>query len=259
MKVADIDPQRRAALDAGQAQSATLTEALAVDFAALLAACFPALPADLVAQVRAARGEGISRRMALVGQILLAQYGADGVAALTSHPSDTVRGWACFAVAGQDSLALADRLTAMRGLADDPHFGVREWAWLAVRPHIAADLDTTIALLAGWTPEPSAHLRRFASEATRPRGVWCPHLGPLKANPALGLPILAPLRADPDRYVQDSVGNWLNDAAKSKPDWVVDLCERWTADSPSPATHRICAKALRSLTPKKAAKSAKSR
>lgn len=110
--IADIAPARLDLLNAGSVASATLTEGLAIDFAQLLAAA------------------GITRRMALAAQLLL-EANAD-LALLQAHPSDTVRGWACFAIAAQTVSTLPQQLAAMRALADDGHFGVREWAWLAL-------------------------------------------------------------------------------------------------------------------------------
>ena len=245
--IADIAPARLAQLNGGEVASATLTEGLAIDFALLLAAAVPTIGAARLEQMRALATAGITRRMALAAQLLL-DANAD-LAPLQAHPSDTVRGWACFAIAAQPQpgLDLAGQLTAMRPLADDLHFGVREWAWLALRPRLAAQLEPAIALLAPWTGEPSERLRRFASEALRPRGVWCTHIGQLKQQPELALPLLQPLRADPAVYVQDSVANWLNDAAKSEPRWVRSLCAQWLAESSNAATARICKRAQRSL------------
>lgn len=246
MKIQDIDAGRLAFLHRGEGETATLVECLALDFGALLRGVLPGEVAG-AEELDRQRGSGISKRMALGGQILFERLDAPQIAELGQHRSDTVRGWACYAVAAEPGLSLGQRLERIRVFADDSHFGVREWAWLAVRPHIAAELKLGISLLAEWTESPSERVRRFAAEATRPRGVWSAHLAELKVQPELGLAILEPLRADGSKYVQDSVGNWLNDAAKSQPDWVRGVCERWLGESASAATQRICARAQRSL------------
>lgn len=246
--IADIAPARRALLDAGTVESTTLTEGLAIDFASLMQTALPDLGEMAVTTMRQAAGLGIVKRMALAANLLLDRHDLDQVAALASHHSDTIRGWACFAIGAASGLALDDRLARIRPYADDPHFGVREWAWLAVRPAIANDLNAAITALTPWTLDPSERVRRFASEATRPRGVWCAHLRLLRDRPERGLPILEPLRADPVRYVQDSVGNWLNDAGKDRPHWVRSLCARWSVESATSHTARIVKRALRSLS-----------
>ena len=119
---------------------------------------------------------------------------------------------------------------------------------MAARPTLATDLSASIALLVPWTASTSERIRRFASEVLRPRGVWATHIKELKSDPQQGCPILHPLRADPSRYVQDSVANWINDAAKTRPEWARDLCSSWLADDPAPETERIVKRALRSLT-----------
>ncbi|WP_426056297.1 HEAT repeat domain-containing protein [Janthinobacterium sp. PSPC2-1] len=244
--IADVTPARLALLNQGSVASATLTEGLAIDFARLLAAAVPDLGAARLDRMRAQATASITRRMALAAQLLLdAQV---ELAPLLAHASDTVRGWACFAIAAQAGSTLPQQLAAMRPLADDGHFGVREWAWLALRPHLAEHLPDAIALLAPWTADPSERVRRFACEALRPRGVWCAHIAQLKEQPQLAMPLLQPLRADPAVYVQDSVANWLNDAAKSQPDWVRSLCAQWLLESPNAATARICKRAQRSIS-----------
>lgn len=235
--IATVPPDHLAALNAGTAQTRTLSEGLAMDFAALMRAAFPGVAAEGLTG-------GIVARMALAGR-RLAEGGVEP-ATLAAHPSDTVRGWACFALAAPP-MPLAGRLAAIRPFADDAHFGVREWAWLALRPHLAAELPVALALLADWVQDPSDRIRRFASESTRPRGVWCAHLTALRADPAPGLALIEPLRADPAPYVQESVANWLNDAAKDHPAAIRALADRWRAESPSPATARILKRGLRSV------------
>ena len=246
-RVSDIPADVLQALSRGQMQSATLTECLALDQAMLVRTVFPGLSASALKAVNVACALGVLKRMACIGAVLLDELGTDGIAQCQSHAADTVRGWACFMIGAQPALDLQARLTSIRPLADDVHFGVREWAWMGVRPHLAQELAESIAHLAPWTAEPSERLRRFASEALRPRGVWCAHIAALKREPAQALPILSPLRADPSAYVQDSVANWLNDAAKDQPAFVRDLCTQWLQGTSTDATRRICQRAQRNL------------
>jgi 3-methyladenine DNA glycosylase AlkC len=246
-RVADIPTDVLQALSRGEMQSATLAECLALNQATLTREVFPDLSGSVLNAVDTACELGILERMTGIGTALLDELGEPGIAQCRSHSADTVRGWACFMIGAQPALDLKARLAAIRPLADDAHFGVREWAWIAVRPHLAQELEASIAHLAPWAAEPSERLRRFASEALRPRGVWCAHIATLKREPQRGLTILSPLRADPAVYVQDSVANWLNDAAKDQPAWVRDLCAQWLQGEPADATRRICQRALRNL------------
>lgn len=241
-----IAPAVLADLNAGTREADNLAESLAVDFAALMGVACPGVPADTLGRLTVGK-PSITERMRIAGELLLEHIGVENLDAVLTHESDTVRGWAAYVVGLAEGLSLAERLALVRPLAKDDHFGVREWAWMGVRPHVAADIERAIKLLEPWVFEESPFLRRFATEATRPRGVWCAHIEALKANPRLGLPLLKPLRADPAKYVQDSVSNWLNDAAKSQPDWVRDLVDGWAIGCDDPNTLRICRRAVRSV------------
>ncbi len=189
---------------------------------------------------------------------------------LATHASDVARCWAAqwIPLAG---LPLAQQLQAVRRFAADPHFGVRELAWMAVRDAVAGPaparaapgpetapgdatsgtpdaLDEALILLAPWVRDADPNIRRFASELTRPRGVWCAQIEALKAEPWRAEALLTPLRADPSRYVQNAVANWLNDASKSQGAWVEALGARWLAESDLPETRYIVRRALRTLS-----------
>ena len=214
-----------------------------MDMGNLLAAQFP----QLSHRASELRTGGLVQRMRAGGRVIHEELGLRATLDATSWRSDTARGWAAMAVGLTPLASIQERIELIRPFADDAHFAVREWAWLSVRPRVAADVPRWIAELRCWTEEGSERLRRFASEATRPRGVWSGHLPILKSHPELGLPIIEPLRADPSRYVQDSVSNWLNDAGKSARAWVIDTCARWAAESESVATTRITRRAMRNF------------
>ncbi len=234
VRLRDIPPELIALLNHGEMETATLTEQTAMDFAVLLGT-LDGWSGNAVGLAQEAACQnfpvhGLVKRMELAGR-MVGRHGAfddtEALQQLIVHPSDTVRGFACFAVAWHPELGFADKFMVMKPLAADRHFGVREWAWLALRPAVVTAPFKAIDLLHGWVSEPDANLRRFAVEITRPRGVWAKHIAPLQAEPWHGLPLLEPCRLDESRYVQDSVANWLNDAAKSQPEWVREVCRDW--------------------------------
>ena len=231
----------REALEAGH-ESANHMEQIAMDMGNLLRCQFPAL-ADRAHELREL---GLVARMRKGGQLLYEELGLETAVDGPTWGSDTSRGWAAMAIGFAPELTLRARLRLVRPFAEDPHFAVREWAWLSIRPHIVPDVPAAVVLLEPWARSSSDRARRFASEVTRPRGVWSVHLTSLKRDPGIALPLLHPLRADRSRYVQDSVSNWLNDASRTRSDWVIELCTDWLSNCDSPATRRICRRALRS-------------
>ena len=255
-RIALIPPELLQLLNAGALPTANLNEFLAIDLAQLAQAVAREIGLD-------AQHERLQDTLALLGSfkpmrrhgwIAHALYDMtaqsadpDAVAQrLVTHPSDVARGWAADWVR-HSGWPLARQLQAQRRLAADPHFGVRELAWAALRDRVVAELDEALTLLQPWVLEADANLRRFACELTRPRGVWCAPLRALQSAPERGLALLEPLRADPSRYVQNSVANWLNDASKTSPGWVQSLCARWLRESPTEATQFIVRRARRTL------------
>jgi 3-methyladenine DNA glycosylase AlkC len=256
-RISEIPPAVLRQLEAGQLETVNLVEFLAVDQRQLLAVALKDIgkvalaDAILAAVARASRATAM-QHVIVIGQELgrhltPAASPRSAWGKLARHRSDIVRSWAAFAAIADGDRHFSGHLANIRPFAADLHFGVREVAWLALRPQIERQLTEAIGLLAVWSQEADANLRRFASEATRPRGVWCGHIRALKEQPQLGLPILEPLRADASKYVRDSVGNWLNDAAKSRPAFVRALCMRWKKESSAAETAYIVKKAMRSL------------
>jgi len=170
---------------------------------------------------------------------------------LSKHKSDLVRAWACFFIGFNDELTLAEKFEAIKPFAIDEHTTVREEAWGVMRESISDNLKESIAILSKWAQEKNPYLRRFASEATRPCGVWTKHIKELKESPEIALTILEPLNSDKEKYVQDSVGNWLNDASKSKPKWVEELTKNWLESSPTKETQKIVKRGLRTISKNK--------
>jgi 3-methyladenine DNA glycosylase AlkC len=244
-------------LNAGLIETVTLSEWLAIDQPALVAAALTSVGLSEHAEkmsrlARSHRSLPFTKRLkASAGDLyrLLSSHprGPDVAAALARHESDMVRSWVAYAIACDESLDLLDRLRLAERFAADRTMSVRECAWDSYRPHLTRDLHRGLALLEPWTRHEDANVRRCAIESTRPRGVWTSHIEALKENPSLAACLLEPVRSDESRYVRVAVGNWLNDAGKSQPDWVRALCERWSGESPTPETAWIVRHALRTI------------
>jgi len=254
----DISEERKALIDQGRLATRNLGECLAVDQVALTAALAPqfdpSLAVALQTAAQAGQALGISKKVAAMG-LLLGQWLESAPLPLREqtwrllleHPSDTVRSWAAFANAycERDS-ELEQALLSQLRFATDSHFGVREWAWIALRPLLTQDLPTSLVLLRRHARSDDPLIRRFCVEILRPRGVWCEHIAHLKAEPQIAEPLLIAMLEETDKYAQDSVANWINDASKTRPDWVHQLFERYPPNSK--AATRIFTRATRSLS-----------
>lgn len=119
-------------------------------------------------------------------------------------------------------------------------------AEFSIRAFLVRYPEQTLAQLARWAKDPNVHVRRLVSEGSRPRLPWASRLRALQADPAPVLELLELLKDDPERYVQRSVANSLNDIAKDHPELVVDVCQRWS-ERPGDGRRWIVNHALRSL------------
>jgi len=259
----EIPGEVLAALHSGKIATVNLVESLALDQGILLRTVAEEI--GLTARMEEddqARIEALAsgiwdisfiRRMREIADFLYSvvdgsAWGGEVMERLATHEADMVRSWVPFVDACDDGMDLEERLKRVRRFAADEHFGVREWAWMAIRPAVAAELERGIGLLEdSWVGDEDANIRRFATELTRPCGVWCRHIGALKERPAMAMGLLECVRSDESKYVRDSVGNWLNDAGKTQPGWVREVCARWEAESGTKETGSTVKRALRNL------------
>lgn len=254
----DIPLELLEQLNEGKAASINLVEWLSVDQLTLLQHVLKensrlSYVDPIRSEINGLKKKTIVALNAAIGKGLLQQVRASHDKELENafsiHLSDSVRCWVCYMIGLDDSLSIEEKLMNIRPFAKDGHFGVREIAWMAVRESISSNLEESIGLLSSWVLDKDENIRRFATEATRPRGVWCNHISQLKENPSLALPLLKPLKSDSSRYVQNSVGNWLNDASKTRPDFVLKVCEDWSSNA-SKETQYILKRAQRTLKKK---------
>lgn len=243
----DISAARHDELNHGEHETKNLMETLSVDFKKLVSFCLPSVSKNALLEIESRKNDGITSKMRAIGLILLNELGVNGIEELKQHSSDSLRGLACYMISHRKDVNFTEKLEMVKFLADDPHFGVREWAWLALRPEISQDINLSLALLEEWCLSDSPFLRRFACESTRPRGVWCAHIAELRKEPQRAQPLLEKLKIDDHKYVQTSLGNWLNDASKDHPDWVLHILGSWQTKVGESIDKRVIKLAMRTI------------
>ena len=243
-------------LNNGEIESANLVEWLAIDQQLLLENILKQLKKEKYLQpikkgIKELKKQTVNTISEAIGVGILnealANKDKEILDKIATHNSDMVRCWAAYTIGKNKNLSLKQIITNIKPFAADKHFGVREICWIAIRTRLAAELEESISILAKWTTNKDENIRRFASEALRPRGVWCEHIEALKLNPKLGLAILEPMKSDAAKYVQDSVANWLNDASKTQPKFVIDICNKWAKESNTKDTAYIIKRAMRTI------------
>ncbi len=222
----DIPQDVLNALSSGAIPTANLVEWLALDQAVLLEKILGKLSLKpegqaLLQLIHSSTDLSVNGKMKTIGAWIGQHISKESLQTWSAHTSDMVRGWMAYAwIEKTKHQGFEIMLKHLKNLADDPHFSVREVAWMALRPCIIQDTESALNALLPWSHANETNLRRFACEATRPRGVWCAHLPLLREFPEKAENLLLPLRYDTEKYVQLSLGNWLNDAGKTRPDWV---------------------------------------
>jgi 3-methyladenine DNA glycosylase AlkC len=258
-KAAEIPEQVCSLLQSGTIESVNLTEWLAVNHLLLFEQItreldIPVSIQDVTTRLAPKDEQRIMKVIPAIGRQWLeymerqpAQEKLHLFNFLAKHRSDSVRCWAAYIIGLNPDLHLTEKLEQIRMFAADPHFGVREISWMAVRDSFREDITTALQCLIPWSTDPDPMIRRFAIESIRPRGVWAKHIQPLKENPEMALPLLSAVKSDAHPYVQDSVSNWLNDASKTNPDWVRQVCAVWIEQSGTKDTQRIIKRGQRSI------------
>lgn len=102
-----------------------------------------------------------------------------------------------------------------------------------MRPIIAKHPEKSMHLLLSWSTDKNKRVRRLSSECLRIRLPWAKKLYVAMDYFDVYELILSNLRNDPDKTIQKSVANNLNDLYKEYPDKMEVILRRWQKEEPS--------------------------
>ena len=115
----------------------------------------------------------------------------------------------------------------------------------AVRPLLKEHSKEIMDELIIWTKDKNVHVRRLASEGVRIRLPWSQKLFVALDEFERYTEILTNLKDDPEKFVQKSVGNNLNDLYKEAPKKAEFIIEKWKESGHSKAQDWIIKHGMR--------------
>ena len=114
-----------------------------------------------------------------------------------------------------------------------------------MRPLLAAYPEKTIALMLTWSTDENKRVRRLASECLRIRLPWAKKCAAVLDYFDIYFQVLSNLRNDPDKTIQKSVANNLNDLYREAPEKFEYILESWRQEAQSEACEWIIRHASR--------------
>lgn len=118
----------------------------------------------------------------------------------------------------------------------------------AIRPLLQEHPREVMDHLIIWTKDENVHVRRLASEGVRIRLPWSKKLLAALDDFERYSAILTNLKDDPEKFVQKSVGNNLNDLYKEAPDKAEMIIAQWRKTGQSKAQDWIIKHGMRNQT-----------
>lgn len=115
----------------------------------------------------------------------------------------------------------------------------------AIRPLLREHPKEVMDELIRWTYDENVHVRRLASEGVRIRLPWSQKLFVALEEFERYTVILTNLKDAPEKFVQKSVGNNLNDLYKEAPEKAEVIIAQWMKTSPSKAQEWIVKHGMR--------------
>jgi 3-methyladenine DNA glycosylase AlkC len=117
----------------------------------------------------------------------------------------------------------------------------------SIRPLVEFRTKEALEVMVQWSLNPNVHVRRLSSEGIRTRLPWANKQLAVLAYPELVTKILTNVKDAPEKFVQKSVGNVINDLYKDEPKLAQAITSQWEKENPTKNTKWIINHGRRNL------------